>query len=129
VRLAKENPRWGYDKNQGELLKLGHRKNPTSVQIILKRHQISPTLERSSCSWSNFLRHYKEQVLACDFITAKTIYLKTIYVPFFFEHGTRQIHLAGYTSNPLPIWIAQHAPVDMGIEISRSKHGSSHQPQ
>ena len=90
VRLAKENPRWGYDKIQGELLKLGHRLGATSVRNILKRHRVTPLSQRSTGSWRSFLRHYKEQILACDFFTVETIWLKTIYVMFFIELGTRQ---------------------------------------
>ena len=78
VRLAKETPRWGYDKIQGELLKLGHRLGATSVRNILKRHKLTPAIERSSGSWCSFLEHYKDQILACDFFTVETIWLKTI---------------------------------------------------
>jgi putative transposase len=109
LRLAKENPRWGYDKIQGELLKLGHRLSATSVRNILKRHRITPALERSSGSWRSFLGHYRQQMLACDFFTVETIWLKTIYVLFFIELGTRRIHLAGCTTNPEAIWVTQQA--------------------
>ena len=78
VRLAKENPRWGYDKIQGELLKLGHNLCASSVRKILKRHRITPAYERSSGSWRSFLEHYKDQILACDFFTVETIWLKTV---------------------------------------------------
>jgi len=66
VRLAKENPGWGYDKIQGELLKLGHNLSATSVGSVLKRHRITPALERSKGSWRSFLGHYKEQILGPD---------------------------------------------------------------
>jgi putative transposase len=109
LRLANENPRWGYDKIQGELLKLGDRLSATSVRNILKRHRITPALERSSGSWRSFLGHYRQQMLACDFFTVETIWLKTIYVLFFIELGTRRIHLAGCTTNPEAIWVTQQA--------------------
>ena len=73
LRLAKGNPRWGYDKIQGELLKLGHRMSATSERNILKQYRITPASERSSGSWRRFLGHYKEQILACDFFTVETI--------------------------------------------------------
>ena len=88
VRLAKENPRCGYDKIQGELLKLGYSLCASSVRNILKRHRITPASERSSSSWREFLGHYKDQILACDFFTVGTVWLKTIYVLFFIELGT-----------------------------------------
>ncbi len=109
VRLAKENPRWGYDKIQGELLKLGYSLCASSVRNILKRHRITPASERSSSSWGNFLGHYKDQILACDFFTVETIWLKTIYVLFFIELGTRRVHLAGCTAHPETTWVTQQA--------------------
>ena len=109
VRLAKENPRWGYDKIQGELLKLGHRLGATSVRNTIKRHRVTPVSQRSTGSWRSFLGHYKGQILACDFFTVETIWLKTSYVLFFIELDTRRIHLAGCTTNPNVIWVTQQA--------------------
>ena len=109
VRLAKENTRWGYDKIHGELLKLGHRICVTSVRNVLKRCKVTPVSQRSNGSWRSFLGHYKDQILACDFFTIETIWLKTIYVLFFIELGTRRIYLAGCTTNPDLTWITQQA--------------------
>ncbi|MFZ2097381.1 MAG: integrase core domain-containing protein [Anaerolineales bacterium] len=109
VRLAKENTRWGYDKIQGELLKLGHNLSATSVRSVLKRHRITPASERSTGTWRSFLGHYKDQILACDFFTVETIWLKTIYVLFFIELGTRRIYLAGCTTNPDITCVTQQA--------------------
>jgi hypothetical protein len=105
VRLAKE----GYDKIQGELLKLGYNLSVSSVRNTLKRHRLTPASERSSGSWRSFLEHYKDQILACDFFTVETIWLKTIYVLFFIELGTRRVHLAGCTTNPDTTWVTQQA--------------------
>ena len=91
VRLAKENPRLGYEKIQGELLKLGYNLSVSSVRNILKKHRVIPVSQRAVGSWRSFPRHYKEQILACDFFTVETIWLKTIYVLFFIELGTRRI--------------------------------------
>lgn len=109
VRLAKENPRWGYEKIQGELIKLGYQLSVSSVRNILKRHRITPISQRSTGSWRSLLKHYQDQILACDFFTVETIWLKTIYVLFFIQLGTRRIHLAGCTSNPNQIWVSQQA--------------------
>ena len=109
VRLAKENPRWGYDKIQGELLKLGYKLCASSVRNILKRHRVPPTNERSSGSWRAFLGRFKDQILAWVFFTVETIRLKTIYVLFFIELGTRRIHLAGCTTAPDSTWVTQQA--------------------
>jgi putative transposase len=109
VRLAKENPRWGYDKIQGELRKLGYKLGSTPVRNILKKHRIKPATHRSTGSWRSFLEHYKDQILVCDFFTVDTLWFKTIYVLFFIELGTRRIHLVGCTPNPDQTSIAQQA--------------------
>jgi putative transposase len=109
VRLAKENTRWGYDKIQGELLKLGHHLSASSIRSVLKRHRITPASERSTGTWRTFLGHYKAQILACDFFTVETISLKTIYVLFFIELGTRRIYLDGCTTNLDTTWVSQQA--------------------
>ena len=100
VRLAKENPCWGYDKIQGELLKLGYKLGAASVRNILKRHHVYPISQRSTGSWRSLMRHYKGQILACDYFTVETIWLKTIYVLFFIELGTRRVHLARLHNQP-----------------------------
>jgi putative transposase len=109
LRLAKENPRWGYDKIHGELLKLGFSLCPSSVRNILKCHQMSPASVRSSTTWRTFLNHYKDQIIACDFFTIETIRLQTIYVLFFIELGSRRVHFAGCTAKPNTIWVTQQA--------------------
>jgi hypothetical protein len=59
--LARENPRWGYDKIEGELLKLGLQTSPTTVRNVLKRHNIAPAPVRNgSIGWRHLMRHYKE---------------------------------------------------------------------
>jgi len=109
VRLAKENSHWGYDKIQGELLKLGYKLCTSSVRNILKKHRVTPACERSSGSWHSFLGHYRDQILACDFFTVETIWLKTIYVLFFIELGTRRVRLSGCTTTPNSTWVTQQA--------------------
>ncbi|HSH78364.1 MAG TPA: helix-turn-helix domain-containing protein [Herpetosiphonaceae bacterium] len=111
LRLAKENPRWGYGKLHGELLKLGYDLSRTTVKDVLKRHRVPPAPERAkrASSWRSFLHHYQDQILACAFFTVETVWLKTIYVLFFIEIGTRRVHLAGCTSQPTAGWVAQQA--------------------
>ena len=110
LRLARENPRWGYGKIEGEILKLGYGASRTAIRNVLKRHSIVPAPVRSgSIGWRCLMTHYKEQILACDFFTVETIRLKTLYVFFFIELATRRIHLAGITANPDGFWVAQQA--------------------
>ena len=67
VRLAQENPRFGYDKIHGELLKLGYSLDPTTVRNVMRRHHLPPAPKRGHSSWRTFLKHYRTQMLACDF--------------------------------------------------------------
>src|SRR5688572_7463763 len=80
VRLAQENPRWGYSKLTDELLKLGIKTGETTLRDILARHGIPPAPERSrkGSSWRTFLNHYQHQLLACDFFTVETLTLQTL---------------------------------------------------
>ena len=108
--MAKENPRWGYGKIQGELQKLNYTVSESAVRDVLKRHHIQPALTRNgSESWRHLMAHYKEQILACDFFTVDTLWLKRLYVLFFIELGTRQVHLAGITAHPNAGWVTQQA--------------------
>jgi hypothetical protein len=110
LRLARENPRWGYGKIQGELVKLSFKVSQPTVRNILNRHGIQPAPVRNgSIGWRHLMAHHKEQILACDFFTVETILLQTIYVLFFIELGSRRVHFAGITTNPDQIWIAQQA--------------------
>ena len=110
VRLAQENPRWGYGKIEGELLKLGFKVSRSNVRDVLKRHHLDPAPERGgSSSWRHLMTHYKEQLIACDFFTVETLTLKTLYVLFFIELGSRRVHLGGVTSDPNAAWVTQQA--------------------
>lgn len=109
ARLARENPRWGYGKLQGELLKLGHRVSVTTIKRVLHRHRLPPALERDRSTWRTFLSHYRGYMVACDFFTAETLALKTVFVLFFIELGSRRVHLAGCTATPDMAWVTQQA--------------------
>lgn len=109
VRLARENPRWGYRRIQGELLKLGYRCSHITVRNVLRRHDLSPAPRRGFRSWQEFVRQHADQLLAVDFFTVETVWLSRIYVLFFIEVGTRRVHLAGYTARPTGDWAVQQA--------------------
>ena len=100
ICLANENHRWGYDKILVNCSSLGFAVSPTSVRNVLKRHQLSPASQRSSLSWRSFLGHYKDQILACVFSTIVTISLKTLYVLFLIELGSRRVHFVGCSAHP-----------------------------
>jgi putative transposase len=111
LRLKREKLEWGYGKLQGELQKLGYQIGKRTIGDILARHGLLPAPEcsRQKSLWRPFLNHYKEQIMACDFFTVETLMLKTLYVLFFIEHGTRRVHLAGCTSHPNSTWVTQQS--------------------
>ena len=107
--MARENPGLGYEKLEGEMRKLGLDVSYITIRNVMNRHGLPPAPDRSSSSWRRFLNHYKEQFLACDFFTVETLGLKTLYVLFFVEHATRQVHVAGCTAHPDNAWVTQQA--------------------
>lgn len=110
VRLARENPRWGYGKIEGELLKLGFQVSVTTIRNVLERYNIVPAPVRGgSINWRHLMTHYKTQILACDFFTIETLWLQTLYVLFFIDLGTRRVYLSGITANPHAFWVTQQA--------------------
>src|ERR671917_2671215 len=109
VRLARENPRWGYGKIQGELLKLGHRVSRSAIKRLLRQHGLPPAHERGRSTWRDFLGHYREYIVACDFFTVDTVFLQRLYVLVFLELGSRRLHFAGCTAAPDAAWVTQQA--------------------
>ena len=110
LRLARENPRWGHRRIQGELGKLGHAVSASAVRAALRRHRVPPAPQRRrATTWRDFIQSHKDQLLACDFFTVETLFLKTLHVLFFLEVGTRRVHLAGCTAHPTAAWVTQQA--------------------
>ena len=95
LRLARENPRWGYQRIAGELLKFGFRLSPSTVKRLLALAGLEPAPRRRGPSWSVFLRQQAASMLACDFFTVETISLRRFYVLFLIELDSRRVHLAG----------------------------------
>lgn len=109
LRIAKENPRWGCVRIQGELGRLGIKVGATTIRTLVRHHGLGPSPRRSGPSWSEFLRAQAQGVLACDFFTVETAWLRTLYVLFFIEIGTRKVHITGVTANPDCAWVTQQA--------------------
>ena len=109
VKLAEQNPRWGYRRIQGELIKLGHRCSHFTVRKVLRRHGIPPAPRRSQRSWREFVHQHTDQILATDFFAVNTVWVSRLYVLFFIEVGSRRVHLAGCTYQPTGAWVAQQA--------------------
>lgn len=106
LRMARENPRWGYVRIQGELRKLGLRVGATTIRRLLVREGLGPAPRRDG-PWSEFLRAQAQGILACDFFTVETAFLKTLYVLFFIEVATRRLHITASTVNPDGAFVTQ----------------------
>ena len=109
VRLARENPGWGYRRIQGELVGLGISLAASTVWEILRREGIEPAPRRLESSWAEFLRRQAASILECDFLTVDTVFFKRLYILFFIELASRRVYLAGITANPDGAWVAQQA--------------------
>ena len=109
VRLASENPGWGYRRIRGELLGLGHDVSATAIRAVLRRRGVPPAPRRGGQDWPAFLRAQARGVLACDFLTVESIRLQVLHVLFFIELGTRRVFLTGCTEQPTAAWVAQQA--------------------
>ncbi|MGH2546541.1 MAG: integrase core domain-containing protein [Actinomycetota bacterium] len=108
LRLARENPRWGYVRIRGELLKFGVKVSATTIATLIRRYGLGPAPRRGP-TWGEFLRAQARGIIACDFFTVETIRLKTLYVLVWMELATRRVHLAGATANPDSGWVTQRA--------------------
>jgi len=123
IRLARENPRWGYRRIQGELIKLGVRLAPSTIAQILKRNGLGPAPRRASATWREFLRAQASHIVATDFITVDTVFVHRLYVLFFLELGRRRVWITGITPHPHADWVTQQARnvtgdiVEVGVEV------------
>jgi len=124
LRLARENPRWGYRRMQGELKKLGIRVSATSIRAVLLGNGLRPAPRRPSATWRAFLRAQVAGIVATDFFTVETVRLKTLYILFFIELATRRVRLGGVTEHPSGPWVVQRA-WELSMETETGRPGSS----
>jgi len=109
LRIARENPRWGYLRILGELKGLGVAVSATTVRNVLRSALLGPAGGRPGPSWRQFLQAQARSLIAVDFFTVDTIWLQRLYVLFFIEVGSRRVHFAGYTAHPDQEWVTQQA--------------------
>jgi putative transposase len=113
VRMATENPTWGYDRIEGALLNLGHRVSDTTIGRILKAHGIEPAPRRSKQGgWSTFLKAHWEHIAATDFFTVEVWTLRGLiryHVLIVMDLSTRHVQVAGINSDPDGNWMLQIA--------------------
>jgi len=128
VRMAQDNPGWGYTRIQGALANLNHRVGRGTIANVLKRNGIEPSPERGKCTqWSTFLKAHWRVLFAADFLTVEVWTasgLVTHYLLFVIGLADRVVRMVGITTRPDEPWMLQigRSLTDCESGVLRSKH-------
>jgi len=109
LKMARDNPLWGYRRIHGELVGLGYTVAPSTVWKILKDGGVDPAPRRSGPTWKQFLTTQAKGILAMDFFHVDTVLLRRLYVLFVVEHDRRRVRIVGVTAHPTTDWVVQRA--------------------
>ena len=109
LTMAKDNPRWGERRIQGELLKLGHRVSNSTIRLLLRRRGVPPALRRGGLTWRQFLRAQSSAIIAADFFVVDTALLGVLYALVFIEIKSRRVIFSACTDQPDSAWVCQQA--------------------
>jgi putative transposase len=109
LTMAKDNPRWGERRIQGELLKLGHRVSNSTIRLLLRRRGVPPALRRGGLTWRQFLRAQSSAIIAADFFVVDTALLGVLYALVFIEIKSRRVIFSACTYQPDSAWVCQQA--------------------
>jgi putative transposase len=120
VRMARENPTWGYRRIQGEIAGLGTTLAASTVWRVLQDAGLPPAPRRASESWLAFLHAQAAGIIACDFITVDTVVFRRLYALVFIELHTWIVHVVGVTANPTGEWVTQQARNLIGLLTDRA---------
>ena len=118
--MGRENPRWGCLRIKGELTKLGVRISATTIRTLLRANGLGPAPRRQGPGWGEFLRAQAHGILAIDFFTVETAFLRTLYVLFAIELGSRRVAILGVTRRPNSLWVTQQA---RNLALGERLHG------
>ena len=122
LRMAADNPGWGYRRIHGELVGLGHRLAPSTGLADPAPGRHRPSARRAGQSWQQFLAAQAEGILACDFAHVETVLLRRLYILFVIELANRRVWLLGVTASPDGRWVTQCARnlmMDLGDRATR----------